>query len=179
MVFENNERIFIAINYHNFKSPIKVKREFRKKFNRNPPSNETILRIHNNLMTKFRIDDLRSAKLSRKKTVFNKENIEKVEKVVKSKPNSSLRRIKLLLNKKKCKISKSSIQKILKKGHFHPYRMILRFELKNNDFNERVKFSHWMKTKFSENENFMCNLIFSDESTFCIDGSVNRWNMRY
>jgi hypothetical protein len=37
MAYENNKHLFIAMNFYENKSPIIVKREFRKRFNKKPP----------------------------------------------------------------------------------------------------------------------------------------------
>lgn len=72
-----------------------------------------------------------------------------------------------------------SVQKILKKEHFHPYKVHLLQEINEDDFDRRLEFCEIMMERLSNVPNFASNIIFSDEATFCLNGHVNRHNSRY
>lgn len=76
-------------------------------------------------------------------------------------------------------MSKSSILRILKRYHFHPYHISLHQALHGNDFMHRMTFCRWAQDKLQHNNNFFLTVLFSDESSFSNYGEVNRHNMHY
>lgn len=76
-------------------------------------------------------------------------------------------------------MSRYSIQKICKREKFHPYKIHLLQELSEDDFDRRIEFCEVIMDKLNENVNFVTHILFSDESTFCLNGHVNRHNCRY
>lgn len=76
-------------------------------------------------------------------------------------------------------ISKSSVHNVLMANNFHPYKMILTQELLEDDFDRRLEFCEEMMKRIDENGQFTFWTCLSDESTFQLNGEVNRHNMRY
>ena len=76
-------------------------------------------------------------------------------------------------------ISRYSIQKITKREKFKPYKIHLLQELSEDDFDRRIQFCKIIMDKLNQNVNFVNHILFSDESTFCLNGHVNRHNCRY
>jgi len=76
-------------------------------------------------------------------------------------------------------ISATSVRRILKKHHYHPYKIHLVQELSEDDYDRRVEFCDTMMTRLADNHQFFNWICFSDEATFELNGSVNRQNMRY
>lgn len=76
-------------------------------------------------------------------------------------------------------IDQSSVVNILKKGKYHPYKVQLVQELNEDDPDRRLQFCEALMLRCDQNPNLLSNIIFSDEATFCLDGSVNRHNCRY
>ena len=76
-------------------------------------------------------------------------------------------------------ICKFSIQKILKTNKFHPFKVNLVQELNEDDFDRRVEFCEEMMARIVEDPNFASNIVFSDEATFQLNGTLNRHNCRY
>jgi len=72
-------------------------------------------------------------------------------------------------------ISRMSVQRILKKIKFHPYKIHLVQELSKDDFDRRMEFCDVMR-KTDDDSNFVFNVIFSDEATFELNDFVNRHN---
>lgn len=63
-------------------------------------------------------------------------------------------------------VSRTSVQRILKKHKFHPYKIRLLQELNEDDFDRRLEFCEIMSERAANNNNFLFNVCFSDESTF-------------
>jgi len=70
----------------------------------------------------------------------------------------------------------SSIQKILKRNNFFPYKIDIVQFLKDTDFQRRIQFCEWLLTKTQEDDNFLKTIIWSDESKFTKNGIFNRRN---
>lgn len=76
-------------------------------------------------------------------------------------------------------VSRTSIQRVLKKYKFHPYKIRLVQELNEDDFDRRLQFCEIMSERAMHNGNFVFNVCFSDECSFFLNGLVNRHNCRY
>lgn len=76
-------------------------------------------------------------------------------------------------------INRMSIFRNLKMIKFHPYKIHLHQEINDDDFDRRVEFSENMMERIVQNPNFQSLIVFSDESTFQLNGEVNRHNCRY
>lgn len=63
-------------------------------------------------------------------------------------------------------IRRSSIQTILKRNKFHPYKIHLVQELNEDDFDRRLQFCEIMSERATNEPNFISNICFSDECTF-------------
>lgn len=75
--------------------------------------------------------------------------------------------------------SETSIRRVLKNAKFHLYKINLVQELIANDFDRRVEFCKIMMQKIEEHPEFINKIVFSDKTTFLLDGAVNRHNSRY
>lgn len=73
-------------------------------------------------------------------------------------------------------ISSKSVHRILKKNKFHPFHVRLVHELNEDDFDRRVEFCEDMMARIVDNPDFHFNIVFSDEATFELNGTVNRHN---
>lgn len=80
---------------------------------------------------------------------------------------------------RKSGISRTSIRRILKAEKYHPYHLVLHQALLATDYQHRIKFCTWMRQTIEENNNFLFNILFSDEATFTNCGQVNRHNLYY
>lgn len=76
-------------------------------------------------------------------------------------------------------MSRYSIQQISKRAGFHPYKIHLLQELTEEDFDRRIEFCENVMDKLDQNREFNEHILFSDESTFCLNGHLNRHNCRY
>jgi hypothetical protein len=74
-------------------------------------------------------------------------------------------------------ISKSTVHKVLhKKLKLHAYKILLLHEIKAADKPKRKKSAERMLETIDNDPNFMCNITFTDEATFHINGCINRHN---
>lgn len=73
----------------------------------------------------------------------------------------------------------SSIQRILKEAKFHPYRIQLCQKLRPQDCVKRMDHALKQLALMEIDPSFLCNLEFSDEAHFHLNGEVNRQNFRY
>jgi hypothetical protein len=67
------------------------------------------------------------------------------------------------------------VHKVLhKKLKLHAYKIQLRYEIEAADKPNRKKFAELMLEEFENELNFMHNVMFTDETTFHINGCINR-----
>ena len=59
-----------------------------------------------------------------------------------------------------------------------PYKLRLVQALSDDDKRYRAQFCEWMMEMVEEDESFISRLVFSDEATFHLSGTVNRHNVR-
>lgn len=76
-------------------------------------------------------------------------------------------------------VSKESARKILKKHGYRSYKYQLHQFLYENDYQRRITFCNWLQLRQLRNENFIKNILFTDESRFTNLGLFNRNNTRY
>jgi len=62
---------------------------------------------------------------------------------------------------------------------FHPYKLQIVQELKENDHQLRLEFCQQIKTNINEDNEFLDKLWMSDEAHFHLTGYVNKQNYRY
>lgn len=76
-------------------------------------------------------------------------------------------------------IGKTTVRRILKKEKYHAYKVKLIHELNEDDPERRLEFCELLMNLANNDPFFTSRIIFSDESTFCLNGVVNRQNYRY
>lgn len=76
-------------------------------------------------------------------------------------------------------MSKTSALKYLKKHKWHPYKVVLVHELNEDDPDRRIQFCEDLMNRCNTDPTFVNRIVFSDEATFQLNGTVNRQNCRY
>ncbi len=76
-------------------------------------------------------------------------------------------------------LSSRTFRRIVKDISFHPYKIVLTQQLKDNDFADRRAFCEWMLDAIRNEDLDLLNVMFSDEAYFHLNGSVNKQNCRY
>lgn len=89
-------------------------------------------------------------------------------------PHHSSRQLALNNN-----VDQSFVVKLFRKEKYHPYKVQLIHELNKDDPDRRLQFCEELMLRCDEDPNFLNNIIFSDEATFCLNGTVHRHNCRY
>lgn len=99
---------------------------------------------------------------------------EAVQNAIAYNPHTSSRAIGNELN-----ISHVSVLRILHRHKFHPFHQQLHQELHGDDFQKRIEFSQWILQRVEADADFLMDILFSDESRFHNNGTVNRHNFHY
>ncbi|XP_071055356.1 histone-lysine N-methyltransferase SETMAR-like [Onthophagus taurus] len=76
-------------------------------------------------------------------------------------------------------VSQRSVLRVLRAERYHPYKVQLVQELNEDDTDRRMEFCEIMQNRCDRNPLFIYNVLFSDEATFCLNGTVKRQNCRY
>lgn len=76
-------------------------------------------------------------------------------------------------------VSASTVQRLLKKHQFHPYKMQILHQLIDDDPDRRIEYCEIMTERIVQNPNYLKTICFSDECTFFLNGIVNKQNVRY
>lgn len=113
-------------------------------------------------------------KRNRNRPVTSQANTNIVINLINENPHTSTNNISSISN-----ISATSVRRILKRNHFHDFKMILVQELWPEDYERRLNFIAQMGVLEEEINNFRNMVLWSDECTFSNNGRVNRHNMHY
>uniref|UniRef100_V5GPD3 Transposable element Tc3 transposase n=1 Tax=Anoplophora glabripennis TaxID=217634 RepID=V5GPD3_ANOGL len=89
-------------------------------------------------------------------------------------PQSSLRVVADNLG-----MSESTLSRLLHRNKYHPYKVHLVQELCDDDFDRRTEFCEMMMEECQADPDFVKRIIFSDEASFYLNGTVNKQNCRY
>ena len=166
------QRAFLVLRYAETDHDLnRVRQEFLERFNRDPPSKQTILRNVAKYREHGTSKNLNQGRSGRPKTARSANNIQRVRESLTHNPRQSSRRNDL------GNITKSSFNRIawldLK---FHPYKIQRRHELIPADYQRRVTFCRWL---LARPERFLSMLVIGDEATFKMNGCVSTHTVRY
>lgn len=76
-------------------------------------------------------------------------------------------------------VSQTTVLRIMRKEKYRPYKIQLVQELNEDDPDRRLQFCEIMMGLCQANRRLHRQILFSDEATFCLNGTVNRQNCRY
>lgn len=100
-------------------------------------------------------------------------NIQQIEEIIESTPQTSIRKV---LGNITNRPSKASVQRILKFDlKLIPYKMSVMQHLKDTDIEARLRFADWVKL----NDGLIKHVWFSDEAHFYLNGQINKQNCRF
>lgn len=174
MYFTNEERrVLVFLKIDEGLSLRKTAQKFHQRFPARPiPSAGGIKK----LFGKFRATGsvFNRPKSGRPKSATNEENEVLVLGSVVMKTQQSLREIAI-----ETASSITSAWRILRRHKFHPYGIRLTQELNEADYALRLDFCEEMEKITRDDPNFLKIVCFTDESTFHLNGYVNRHNCRY
>ncbi|CAF0945368.1 unnamed protein product [Rotaria sordida] len=167
-----SERIEIVKWYAMYQNAGEIARQFQQCYDRTPPTRKNIL----NLVRKFdetgSVED--ESRSGSPRSVSTDENKERVRAAFEESPGTSLRRASLDLN-----LSKSSLQRMMKKLGLKPYHPQLLHALSDDDLDRRCEFADIFLKLVAEDSSFPDQIVWTDEATFKLNGYVNRHNCVY
>src|ERR1043165_3014910 len=168
-MLSTKERIEIVILMAKYDSPTIVIRKCKKArwCPTRIPTRKTILIIYNKFRETGSVED-RSK--SRRPFVKDPQTIQITE-YFDENLSSSIRQASQNLS-----ISDGKIQSVLKQSNYFPYKLKIHQKLEQEDLAHRKSMAEELLMKNSEDPSFFNRIIFSDESTFRLDGIVNRHN---
>ena len=76
-------------------------------------------------------------------------------------------------------VSQTSIRRIIKKEGFRPWKLSIHQELYDADPDRRIEFCEGVMRLTEQRPDFYTQIVFSDEATFTLQGTVNKHNLHY
>ena len=164
------QRVEIVLLMAKLESVTLVRRELQKRKWTNIPHENTI----RNLFKKFKdTGSVQDAPRSGRPSLDETKS-EEISEIFQNQPSTSIRQAASAIS-----CSYGYVHKVLKHDlKLFPYKIQVTQELHEEDFSLRVSMCETLLEKTEEDENFLEKIIFSDESTFRLDGIVNRHNCR-
>jgi predicted DNA-binding protein YlxM (UPF0122 family) len=156
-----------------FENTEEARRKYEQKFQEKAPARQTIHRWVQRFLKTGNINK-RAPGSGRPLTASGDDSQTVVEEAINENPNTSVRDIAA-----ESGMSKSSVHRCMKKMKLHPYKYTMVQELTSDDDDRRLQFCELIRLRVQENENFHKLIIFSDEATFHVNGSVNKYNLHY
>lgn len=146
---------------------------YRERFpDRTLPSKNTFIYVERNLRHGFFPNGKHQN--PRRKTAQTDENIINILAYLQVYPHTSLRFIASELG-----TTKSTVQRVVKNHKFHPFKIHLVQGLTPQDPEHRLHFIAELEIKIADDPLFLNNILWSDESRFHNNGTVNRHNSHY
>jgi hypothetical protein len=78
-----------------------------------------------------------------------------------------------------CGVSRSSVNSVLKKHKYHPYKATVLQAKLPGDEERRLQFCYWFSDKALDDPSFVSKIIWTDETNFSNKGMMNRHNNHY
>lgn len=170
-MLKKDEKIKIIILMSKYESPIRVIREIKKEGwnTKRIPTRKTISEI----FEKFKVTGSVHNRSKSGRPSISEQNNRLITDYFENTSSQSIREASAELS-----ISYGSIRKVLKVSGYYPYKIKLHQHLEPEDFAIRKSMSEDILLKINEDPSFLARIVFSDESTFRLDGVVNRHNCR-
>ena len=120
------------------------------------------------------VQNVNKTRSGRPRTSTSPGKEEQVQETLLRSPQKSLRQTARETN-----ISKDSVYRIMKHLHWKCYIPTLIHALNEDDPDRRVQFCEWYLAKCAEDPGFPHKIVWSDEASFKLNGSINRHNCTY
>ncbi|PNF40249.1 hypothetical protein B7P43_G07078 [Cryptotermes secundus] len=163
------QKAFCVLEFAKTNSVVTVQRAFRRRFGINPPCPKNIRRW----FRQFQESGCLCKGKSPGRPRVSEEQVARIRAAFERSPRKSTNRAS-----RELAIPQSTVWRVLTvRLHLKPYRLQLVQALTNDDKRKRMEFCDSM-LEMMEDETFISRLIFSDEATFHLSGTVNRHNVR-
>ena len=152
------------------KSDVQTQRNYRSKYERDPPSRPSIRLWHKKFTETGTVFDTRRSRRPR----TSEENIERVRQAFQRSPMKSIRTAARQLD-----LPRATVHKVPHKNlRLFAYKVQMLQALQPNDMPRRKEFEVNMLQRISEDEAFLKRVCFSNEATFHVSGKLNKHNVR-
>ena len=165
----SDEKVKAVHLYHQYGSATQVRRKWKNYFATEPPCRQQIVQLAKKFNETGSIHNIKGS--GRSRSVVTEQAISSVTELLKNSNNLSITQ-----GAEATGMSKSSYYRAVIEAGFHAYRPTTVQELSDDDFQNRVKFCETMLAKFDENARLVNKILWSDESQFMLNGTVNRHN---
>ena len=166
------QRVFVIEQYWKLGNASKVQDAWRQHYVEPPPHRDTVYKIRDRFHDTGKVSEL--PRSGRPKSRNTNENAALVATALQQSPLKSARRLS-----KEIGIPRSSLQKILCTNGYKPYRPQLIHGLLEDDSDRRMEMCTTFIAKQLDDDQFMRNIIWTDEATFNLNGILNRHNCVY
>ena len=168
------ERKFVLKCYWKTENATEVQRRFTDEFAKPPPTRRTIARIRDKFEVHGTVQNTNNKHSGRPRTSTSPGKELQVQETLLRTPQKSLRQ-----TARETHISKDSVNRIMKRLHWKCYIPRLSHALNEDDPDRRVEFCEWYLAKCAEDVEFAHKIVWSDEATFKLNGTINRHNCTY
>lgn len=163
----------LAVYFQCFENPVIASREYAARYpERKHFSRRVFIRLARRLRETGQVLPIQAQNRIRRTRV--EDNIINVLAYIEAYPKRSIRDIERDLV-----ISRSVVHRILLEHKFHAYHVELHQALTPLDFDRRLDFCHWLLEMTRENQNFLNQILWTDEANFNSRGKVNLHNSHY
>ncbi|PNF42612.1 hypothetical protein B7P43_G01283 [Cryptotermes secundus] len=163
------QKAFCVLEFAKTNSVVTAQRAFRRRFGINQPCPKNIRRW----FRQFQESGCLCKGKSPGRPRVSEEQVARIRAAFERSPRKSTNRVS-----RELETPQSTVWRVLTvRLHLKPYRLQLVQELTNDDKRKRMEFCDSM-LEMMEDENFISRLIFSNEATFHLSGTVNRHNVR-
>ena len=169
-MFSTEERIEIMLLFAKLESYTLLRRHLQNQRWENIPSEKTVRSIFQKFKDTGSVHDLpKSGRPS-----LDLELHENIKSIFQNRPTSSVRAVAM-----EVECSHMSVYNVIRRQEkLFPYKLQVTQKLYEEDHALRVSMAETLIEKISNEIDFLENIIFSDESTFFVNGVVNRHNCR-
>lgn len=163
------EKAQAVLWYAEFKSIIKVQREFRRVYNKAAPDSKRIKAWHTQFLNTGSVEKRHGG--GRR---VSDEHVENVREAFQRSPRKSIRQAS-----RELQMPRTTVHHVLRKRlHLYAYKVQIMQALQPEDKPQRYDFACDMLDRCDQDPAFLSRIMFSDEATFHISGTVNRHNVR-
>lgn len=172
--FTLEERIFLLTSYIRNDAHFQtICEEFAQQFpNRRLPNRRNVRRLYTKFQQTGSVAD--APRAGRPRSMTTEANMETVALSYVEEANVSARRLA-----RELQISDRSIRRMLKRMNYRAYRPRLIHALHEDDYDRRLEFCEWFIGCQEDDNQFYRSILWSDEATFKLNGTINRHNSVY
>lgn len=164
------ERAQVVWWYAETKSATQVQRNFRRVYNKEPPSFKTIKKWCDQFLATGSVAKGHGGG----KPGISEHHVEQVRRSFERSPQKSVRQAA-----RELRMKRSTVHKVLhQRLRLYAYKVQVVQEIKPDDRPKREEFACVMLDRIAADETFLSRVMFTDEATFHVSGAVNRHNVR-